>query len=421
MHLPLNTEEPQIMHIDLNSCFATVEQQARPLLRGRPVGVTNRRVTEAKYACIVAASYEAKNRGVRVGMRADEARRLAPDLVVLETDPPKYHYAYQQLVRIMKSYSPDVTMKSIDEGVIDFHGTRRHVNQRPLTDIGYEIKRRLKADVGCWMRCNVGIAPNRFLAKLAASLHKPDGLDVITHKNLRAVLAELRLTDLHGIAERNQARLNVAGIYTPLQFLDAPADVLRRQVFRSVCGEDWYQRLRGHEVDAAVFDTKTIGRQYVLENRRLDETALLSRLGYLCETTGRKLRHKGFSARGIMVYARYAGGDYWYDRKMFKTSFFTNAEVHRRAMLLFNKRPRHDYVREIGVSCYRLEPSSQNQISMLEEVNRETWLTEAVDQVNNQYGEFTLTFASSHPSRRVVRQKIPFGTTRYFELLCRSA
>lgn len=419
MRLPLNIEPPEVMHIDLNSCFATVEQQARPLLRGRPVGVTNRRVSEAKYACIVAASYEAKAFGVKVGMRADEALRLAPGMVILETDPPKYHFAYQKLVNIMRSYSPHVSMKSIDEGVIDFRGTREHINQRPLEDIGHEIKRRLKQDVGCWMRCNIGIAPNRFLAKLAASLHKPDGLDIITHENLRQVLAGLQLTDLHGIAERNQARLNAAGIYTPLQFLDAPSDLLRRHVFRSICGEDWYQRLRGHEVDDAEHDTKTIGRQYVLEDPRVSDDIIHSRLAYLCETTGMKLRYKGFCARGLMVYARYLSGDYWYERRMFKTSCFSNAEIHRRAQLLFNRRPHHDYVREIGVTCYRLEPSARSQVSLLDEVNRENWLTEAVDTINQRYGDFTVTFADSYASRGVVKQKIPFGTTRYFELLCR--
>lgn len=407
------------MHIDLNSCFATVEQQARPMLRGRPVGITNRRGEKARYSCIVAASYEAKALGIKVGMRADEALRLAPNMVLLETDPPKYHFAYQQLVRIMKSYSPDVTMKSIDEGVIDFSGTRENINKHSLTEVGHEIKRRLKEDVGCWMRCNIGIAPNRFLAKLAAGLHKPDGLDIIDHRNLRRVLGDLELTDLHGIAERNQARLNAAGIYTPLQFLDAPSDMLRRHVFRSICGEDWYQRLRGHEIDNNEHSTKTIGRQYVLEDMRLDEATLNSRLAYLCETTGMKLRYKGFCARGIMVYARYQSGDYWYERRMFKTTFFSNAEVHRRAMLLFNRRPRDDYVREIGVTCYQLMPSDRNQVSLLEEVNRENWLTEAVDRINEQYGEFTVTFAGSYSSRGVVKQKIPFGTTRYFELLCR--
>ncbi len=405
------------MHIDLNSCFATVEQQARPLLRGKPVGVTNRL---SKHACVVAASYEAKRQGVKVGMRADEARLLVPDLVVLETDPPKYHFVYQKLVAIMSSYSPAVTMKSIDEGIIDFHGSRAVINTRSLIDIGQEIKQRLKDEVGCWMRCNIGIAPNRFLAKQAASLHKPDGLDYIDHTNLRQVLSSLTLIDLTGIAERNQARLNASGIYTPLQFLDAPSDALKHLVFHSVCGEDWYQRLRGYEVDDQLSTTKTIGRQYVLEDTRIDEATLQSRLAYLCETTGMKLRYKNMSARGIYVYVRSIDGDYWYDRKVFGSSFYSNQEVYRRALLLFNRRPQDIVIREIGVSCYHLGPSERSQLSLLEEVNREAWLTEAVDCINQKYGEFTVTSAVSAASKPVVKQKIPFGTTRYFELLCRT-
>src|SRR5882757_8045811 len=130
LRLPVNTEQPQILHIDLNSCFATVEQQARPLLRGRPLGVTNRLT---KNACVVAASIEAKEQGVKVGMSFSDAKLLAPGLIMIETDPPKYHYVYKKLVGIMKSYSPDIGMKSIDEGVIDFHGTRTNVNTRPLS------------------------------------------------------------------------------------------------------------------------------------------------------------------------------------------------------------------------------------------------------------------------------------------------
>lgn len=418
LQLPLNPEAPQVLHIDLNSCFATVEQQARPLLRGRPLGVTNRRTPNA---CVVAASIEAKALGVKVGMSFREARVLAPDLIMIETDPPKYHYVYQILVNIMKSYSPNVTMKSIDEGIIDFTGTTQFINKRPLPEIGYEIKQRLRNEVGSWMKCNIGIATNRFLAKTAASLHKPDGLDVIDHTNLRQTLAGLELTDLTGIAERNQARLNAAGIYTPLQFLDAPADVLHKRVFKSVCGQDWYQRLRGWEVDNHDWATKTIGRQYVLEDRQASEEVLRARLSYLCETTAIKLRYKGLCARGIFVYVRYQNGDYWYDRRKFKSSFFSNGEVHRRATLLFNRRPRDTYPIEIGVSCYGLEPSNTNQVSLLEEVNREVWLTEAVDRINREFGEFTITFAGSLASKAVVKQKIPFGTTRYFELLCNRA
>lgn len=418
LHLPLNPQAPQILHIDLNSCFATVEQQARPLLRGRPVAVTNR---NTRYTCVVAASIEAKALGVKVGMSFRDAKQMAPDLIMVESDPPKYHYVYKKLVQIMKCYSPRIGMKSIDEGIIDFTGTRQNINTRPLVIIGQEIKERLRQEVGSWMRCNIGIAPNRFLAKTAAGLNKPDGLDVITYKNLGSVLSKLELTDLTGIADRNEARLNASGIYTPLQFLDAPADLLARRVFKSVCGEDWYKRLRGWEVDDHSWATKTVGRQYVLEEMHPSEETIRARLAYLCETTAIKLRYKQMAARGIFVYVRYASGDYWYSRQMFKSSFFSNAEVLRRATLLFNRRPREEFEREIGVSCYGLEPSSINQLSLLEDVNRETWLTEAVDTINSQFGEFTITFATSMPAKGIVKQKIPFGTTRYFELLCNRA
>ncbi len=414
----INSETPQIMHIDLNSCFATVEQQSRPMLRGKPIGVTNR-IT--KYCCVIAASYEAKALGVKVGMRLDEAKLLVPNIIMIESDPPKYHHAYQKLVNIMQSYSPNVTMKSIDEGIIDFHATRQNINTATLVDIGYEIKQRLKDELGSWMRCNIGIAPNRFLAKQAASLHKPDGLDVIDHTNLRHTLNTLKLTDLTGIAERNQARLNAHGIFRPIQFLDASPELLKRHVFKSVCGEDWHKRLRGHEVDDHNWSTKSIGRQYVLEDKQASPEVLLSRFAYLCETTGIKLRYKGLCARGIMVYIRYQSGDYWYERKMFKSTFFTNAEVYRRALLLLNKRPMDHYPQEIGVSCYSLTPTDKSQLSLLEEVNKEVWLTEAVDTINELYGEFTITYANSLPSKTIVKQKIPFGSTRYFEILCRRA
>ena len=140
MDLSINRNPPLVMHIDLNSCFATVEQQARPLLRGKPVAVTNRLT---KNACVVAASYEAKVFGVKVGMTFSDAKVLAPKLIMLETDPPKYHHVYQILVNIMCSYSPNVIMKSIDEGIINFSGTTAVINQRPLEEIGYEIKKRL--------------------------------------------------------------------------------------------------------------------------------------------------------------------------------------------------------------------------------------------------------------------------------------
>lgn len=300
-----NHEQPLIMHIDLNSCFASVEQQARPMLRGKPVAILNRRT---EHTAIVTASYEAKEKGVKVGMRYKEARALCPDLVALESDPAKYRHVYHKLLNIMRDYSAHVTMKSIDEGIIDFHDAPATIRDRGLVEIGREIKQRLLDEIGVWMRCNVGIATNRFLAKTAAGMNKPDGLTIITPDTLREQLSRMKLLDITGIAERNQHRLNSVGIFTPLEFLDADIVTLERIVFRSVVGKWWYQRLRGWEVDDVEYEMKRVGRQYVLERRDLTHEEVLGRLHHLCESVGSRLRTQDKSARGIYVYANRGAG-----------------------------------------------------------------------------------------------------------------
>ena len=410
----INRAAPLIMHIDLNSAFATAEQQAHPSLRGQPIGVTNRIST---HCCVIAASYEAKAQGVRVGMRLSEARQLAPGFIILESDPAKYHHIYTKLLAIMRDYSPAVTMKSIDEGVIDFKGTDVHNGHRSLCDIGYEIKQRVRAEIGSWMRINVGIGPNHFLAKQAASWHKPDGLDVLDYHNLRPYYRHITLTDLSGIAQHYEARLKAAGIYTPLAFLDAPMAVLRRQVFQSVVGEDWYKRLRGYEVDDQPTKLGSIGRQFVLDVRSMDEAPLLARFQYLCETTARKLRYRSVNARGVLVWVQLQSGESWYVRKMHKASFCSNYDVYQRALYLFGQRPRTSPVAVMGITCYQLEPSSKHQPSLFEADNKQVWLSAAIDEVNERYGMFTLGSAPAISAQDKVQQKIPFGGTEYFRLL----
>jgi DNA polymerase-4 len=143
------------MHIDLNSCFASVEQQARPMLRGKPVAVVNR---ATENTAIVTASYEAKAKGVKVGMKYRDARKICPELIAVESDPPKYRYVYHKLMDIMSDYSPHFRMKSIDEGVVDFALSSAAIRDRDLVEVAYEIKQRLRDEVGCAMRCNIGIA-----------------------------------------------------------------------------------------------------------------------------------------------------------------------------------------------------------------------------------------------------------------------
>lgn len=404
-----NVEPPLIMHIDLNSCFASIEQQSRPRLRGRPVAIVNR---ATEHTALVTASYEAKALGVQPLMKLRDARRLAPDLVAIESDPAKYRYVYRKLLAIMQDYSAHVTMKSIDEGIIDFHQATA-TSRTDLEVVGYEIKQRLRDEVGVAMRCNIGIAPNRFLAKTAASLHKPDGLDTIVPANIHQVFASLKLTDLTGIASRNEARLNAVGIYTPLEFLAADEETLRRVVFKSIDGTKWYKRLRGFEVDDLASKVGQVGRQYVLERFDLTRDEILQRLHHLAESTGWRMRKQGLVARGVYVYAKARDQQYWHASRVSPVPFFSNKAIYGIAQELFTGAP--DTIHEIGMHCYELEVGSDNsQLSLFnDELLHERSVVLATDAINERYGERTIVSADTIDTGIYVSQKIPFGSTRY--------
>lgn len=404
-----NSAPPLVMHVDLNSCFATIEQQSRPRLRGRPIAIGNRRMDNA---AIVTASYEAKGRGVKVGMRYLEAKRLVPELIMIETDPAKYKYVYHQLKQILEQYSSRVLMKSIDEGVIDFSGSTPEILDRGLEQIGRDIKQQLRYQVGPWMSCNVGIGPNRFLAKTAAGLHKPDGLDVIDAANLRATLAKLKLTDLTGIAAANSRRLMSVGINTPLQFLDADVVTLQKIVFRSVNGRDWHQRLRGWEVDDTPTTKRQIGRQYVLEKPGLARNLIMERLHNLSDSVGSRLRASGYQARGVYVYARLRSGAYWHDSRLASQPFSSSQAIHRQVEAMFHRAP--DDIREIGVHCYKLSTGYAYQLDLFPaSSDQDAGLSGIVDSINNTYGDRVIHTADTLSTDQFVKSKIPFGSTDY--------
>src|SRR5918992_1150662 len=297
MALPINRNQPLIMHVDLNSCFATIEQQANPLLRGKPIVVA---AYNSPNGCVVAPSIEAKTYGIKTGMTVRDARLLYPAVIVRTPDPAKYRAVRLLFKKIFQDYSPDVSPKSIDEAVIDFKDTYALYN-RTLPDIGREIKRRFREEIGEWMRCSIGIGTNRFLAKLAASLEKPDRLTVIDHANMLSVYQAVSLLDLNGINTRYQARLNAYGIHTPMEFFQASLDTLKKQVFQSINGYYWYLRLRGYEIDEVDFARKSFGNTYALGRQTNEPKALAKLLMKLCEKTGRRLRRAGYQAAGVHV------------------------------------------------------------------------------------------------------------------------
>ena len=295
--------------------------------------------------------------------------------------------------------------------MIDFSQAPENIRSRDLVKVGYEIKRRLREEIGCWMKCNVGISTNQFLAKMAASLHKPDGLNVLTSHNIREVFAGLELKDLTGIAWANEHRLNAVGIYTPLDMLDSSAENLHI-AFKSICGEQWHQRLRGWEVDDIDHDLKSCGRQYVLDSPKLTHQEKVARLHALVEGVGAKLRSANKAARGVRVYARRYSGGSWSAHYLAPLPFFSNAAIWAIAKRLFRNAP-HD-VSMLMVTCYHLHDDQQDQLVLFgDEVMRERRTTQALDAINERWGEGTIHSGGTVGLDAIVKQKIPFGSTRY--------
>jgi DNA polymerase-4 len=416
--LQINSSPPRIMHIDLNSCFATVAQQAISGLRGKPLVI-------AAYAtpngCVIAPSIEAKKLGIRVGMRVKEAQTICPNIVVREPDPVLVRDVHMKFKKIANDYSPDVFPKSIDEVVIDFtpitHNLQPTTN--PLISIGYEIKQRLRTEIGEWISCNVGIGANRFLAKVASSLHKPDGLDIIDRTNLVSIYKTLSLIDLPGINTRFEARLTAEGIFTPVDFLNTSLMKLKKEVFQSITGYYWYQRLRGWEVDNIEWGRKSFGQDYALGKKTADRRELSKLLMKLTEKMGRRLRKNGYTASGVHLGILYTDRSFWHLQHETRNTLSTTGNLYRELMWIFNRQPKIKPVAKLSVSCFHLQKKQFSQNTLFDMEARAEKTAQAADAINDRYGEFCITPALMMGMNKLVVDRIAFGGVKELEDLYR--
>lgn len=426
--LPLNTASPLVMHIDLNSCFATIEQQSNRLLRGRPVGVA---AYDTPRGFVLAASYEAKAKGVKLGVNVTEARMLCPGIVIMTPDPAKYREAHRRFKELLLEYTDDVTPKSIDEFVLHMQGSPALRRGLGIEEVGLEIKERIRERIGEAVTVNVGIGPNRFLAKFAAGFNKPDGLTRIDHTNVEAIYGRADLMDMPGINVRYKRRLNSYGILTPLDFLRAERRVLEKVVFQSIVGYYWYLRLRGYEIDKYDSRRSQIGHQYALSRRTADKAELARLLMKLCEKVGRRLRKNNLSARGVHLYLGFANGygygelpasfDHmykmrsWHHGRKLDYKLYSTADIYRAAKYLLEQAEITGEVRLMSITVYNLEPASPEQLSLLPGkygVAADRRIADALDEINNRYGEFVVTPGTMMDMRGEILDRIAFGNVR---------
>ena len=253
----------RLFFADMNAFFASVEQQERPELRGKPVIVVP--YANVDTTCAIAASYEAKAIGIKTGTGVKTARKVCPDVAVVEARPEVYLQYHTGLLEMLNRHFVDVRPLSVDEMVCRV--SRLYATTEAETLLAQRVKADLSKQLGDWMRCSVGIAPNVFLSKVASDCRKPDGLTIWTASDLPAVLFDLQLLDLPGIANRMLARLETHGIRTVRQLYEADHMALRR-AWGSVVGARWFWMLRGsQEADYGQFAAqprKSVGHSHVL-------------------------------------------------------------------------------------------------------------------------------------------------------------
>lgn len=436
--LPYNPATPLVMHIDLNSCFAIIEQQGNRLLRGKPVAVA---AYDTPHGFVLAASYEAKRMGVKLGVNVQQAREMCPGIIITTPDPSKYRTAHKRFKKLMLEYTSDVAPKSIDEFVLHMEGSPAIRAGRSMEDIGLEIKDKVRERLGEWVTVNIGIGTNRFLAKFAAGFNKPDGMTKIDFRNLESIYEGMDLIDLPGINVRYRRRLRMYGINTPLEFLAADRRLLEKVVFQSVVGYYWYLRLRGWEIDKVETQRRSIGHQYALPNKTMDKDELARLLIKLCEKVGRRLRKNSLSAGGIHLYFSFVnyqemarhdkltaprgngfiGGDSpttgrsWHHGQKTGYRLYSTSDIYLAAKHLLDIAEIPRKVAGMSITVYELAPVDPEQLSLLESERNfaaRRNLSDALDAVNNRYGEFIVTPATMMDMQGEILDRIAFGQIR---------
>lgn len=409
LSLPFCPKPSTILLLDLNSCFARVEQQANPFLRGEPVVVA---AYDTPRGLIISPSVEAKEKGIRLGMSVAEARRLAPDLIALRPDPWKYRSIHLKFRELLATYTDKVEPRSIDEFILDLEGAP--ALGKGIWQVAREIKERVKEEIGDWLTVSVGIAPNRYLAKVAAGLKKPDGLCQINKDNFKEVYKKLELTDLTGIKERNAARLNSMGIFSVLDFYEAPYWRLKA-AFASIVGYYWYVRLRGWEIDDVAFGRRSYGNSFALPlalTNMEELSPILSKL--VTKATGR-MRKAGSWAKGVHVSVVYKDGSFWHRGQATKEVIFDTRDVYKVAYKILSSSPYRKPVATLAVSCFNLAPACQNQLELFSDIKKKEKLAEAVDSINERWGDFVITPARVLGARDWMPDRIAFGNVKELE------
>lgn len=400
-----------ILHIDINSYYATLEQQAYPHLRGHPVGVAGKGSGER--TVVVGASIEAKKLGVKGAMSTWEARRICPELIIVPANYDRYIFVSKRIFTMLERFSPKVEVFSIDEAFVELPN---NATWDDAVAIAKQMKQLIYTQIGEWVSCSIGISYGRTLAKLASEMQKPDGLTVIRPEDFAAVAAVMPIEELCGIGFRLRPRLNQAGILTIAELGAAPKTMLT-DMFGDFTGS-WLHNI-GNGVDDNQIRSfrqlpreKSVGHSYTLPRDIASLEDVKGVILLLCERVGIRLRRKGLIGRTVSVYLRFGDHGGWGERASQREYIFDGLQIFQAAERILTRLPYSNPIRLVAVTITDLVEAGQTSRPLFLQDRRYEQLVKAVDKINTNYGEFTVhRGALSKLKERIF--KLPDGRNKH--------
>ncbi|MCG8448639.1 MAG: hypothetical protein MI725_03540 [Pirellulales bacterium] len=391
----------------MNSFFASAEQQMQPALRGKPVAVVPMMTDRT---CCIAVSYEARPYGIKTGTNVGEARRRCPQLRLVEGRHKNYVRIHNEIIEAVQTVLPVEQVCSIDEIVCKLSPQHRETGQ--AIRLARQVKETIYSQVGVCLRCSIGLAPNRFLAKVGSNMQKPDGLTLITREELPRRLYALELTDLPGIGRNMRRRLESKGIRTVRQL----CSLSKRQMtetWQSVLGEQWWRQLRGDKYFSKPTTRRTVGHSHVMAPKLRTDEGARSVLVRLLHKAAARLRRLDYWAGRMVVGLRYTEGWPKWKEIMYLGRVQDTPSLLKAFERAWQRRPHVG--RAVGprplqasITLFDLTPGASTTPSLFVEERRALAAAQAMDAANERFGANKVYFASMHEARNSAPLRIAF-------------
>jgi DNA polymerase IV len=381
-----------IFHVDMDAFFASVEQLFNPALRGKPVLVCGN--PEGR-SIVATASYEARPFGIKCGMPVGQARKLCPHGTFVEGDPGKYLHLSLQMLDLLRSVSPRVEPFSIDEAFLDVTGQAS--NRRDMLSLASGLQRRIRRETG--LTASIGIGPNKFIAKMASGVHKPEGLTCLSRADFRRHFYPLPVRELWGVGEATEKVLNSLNVRTIRQLAEMPEGALTATF--GVIGQGLKMVAQGEDDSPVVTceeapDAKSIGHDHTLSRDESDPVPLLAHLLRLSDQVARRARLQGYSGGVVTVRLRTADFVTHQAQRKLRHWVSDGLDIFRAGCPLFEQLHHGGKVRLVGISLgglVRLAPDPQELL--FPQDSRRRLLTQAMDGLKKKRGEDALVRAGA--------------------------